>query len=49
MTNELIVLKIQERTNKLASNDYGDIEPWMILEVTIVVAIDPELWSTACI
>jgi len=32
MTNELLQVKFQQRLNKLSSNDYGNIECWMIAE-----------------
>lgn len=32
MTNTLIQIKIQERLNKLSSNDYGNIECWQVVE-----------------
>jgi hypothetical protein len=32
MENATILLKIQQRLNKLASNDYDNIEPWQIVE-----------------
>lgn len=32
MQNGTILLKIQQRLNKLASNDYDNIEPWQIVE-----------------
>ena len=32
MQNATILLKIQQRLNKLASNDYDNIEPWQIIE-----------------
>jgi hypothetical protein len=32
MENATILLKIQQRLNKLASNDYDNIEPWQIIE-----------------
>jgi hypothetical protein len=32
MNNATILLKIQQRLNKLASSDYDNIEPWQIIE-----------------
>lgn len=32
MNNVTILLKVQERLNKLSSNDYDNLEPWQILE-----------------
>jgi hypothetical protein len=32
MTNETIQIKVKERINKLASNDYDNIMPWQIIE-----------------
>jgi len=32
MLNTTILLKIQQRLNKLASSDYDNIEPWQIIE-----------------
>jgi len=32
MNNATILLKVQQRLNKLASNDYDNIEPWQIVE-----------------
>lgn len=32
MTNELIILKLQQRLDKLSSGDYGNLEDWMYLE-----------------
>ena len=32
MNNATILLKIQQRLNKLASSDYDNIEPWQIVE-----------------
>lgn len=32
MTNQLILLKLQQRLDKLGSDDYGNIEQWMYLE-----------------
>jgi len=32
MNNQIIQIKIQERLNKLSSQDYGNIEPWQIVE-----------------
>lgn len=29
MTNQLLQAKLEQRTNKLSSTDYGNIEPWM--------------------
>lgn len=32
MLNSAILIKVQERLNKLASNDYDNIQPWQIIE-----------------
>ena len=32
MTNQLLQVKFQQRLNKLSSNDYGNIQCWMIAE-----------------
>tara|TARA_R110002153_G_scaffold32112_1_gene97358 strand:+ start:73 stop:774 length:702 start_codon:yes stop_codon:yes gene_type:complete len=32
MTNETILIKVKQRINKLASNDYDNIESWQIIE-----------------
>ncbi len=32
MNNSLLQIKIQERVNKLASSDYGNLEPWQMAE-----------------
>jgi len=32
MLNSTILLKVQERLNKLASSDYDNIQPWQIIE-----------------
>lgn len=32
MTNDTIQIKVKERINKLASNDYDNIMPWQIIE-----------------
>ncbi len=32
MTNEAILIKVKQRINKLASNDYDNIESWQIIE-----------------
>lgn len=32
MNNSILLLKVKQRLNKLASNDYDNIEPWQIIE-----------------
>lgn len=32
MTNELILIKLQQRLDKLSSGDYGNLEDWMYIE-----------------
>ena len=32
MTNDTIQIKVKQRINKLASNDYDNIMPWEIVE-----------------
>ena len=32
MENQAILLKVKQRLNKLASDDYDNIETWQILE-----------------
>ena len=32
MNNGTILLKVQQRLNKLASSDYDNTEPWQIIE-----------------
>jgi len=32
MTNEAILIKVKQRINKLASNDYDNIESWQVIE-----------------
>ena len=32
MLNQTVILKVKQRLNKLDSQDYDNIEPWMILE-----------------
>ena len=32
MTNDTIQIKVKQRINKLASNDYDNIMPWQIVE-----------------
>jgi hypothetical protein len=40
MTNDTIQLKVKQRINKLASNDYDNIMPWQIIEAFNKAQID---------
>lgn len=40
MTNDTIQLKVKQRINKLASNDYDNIMPWQIIEAFNKAQVD---------